>query len=172
MTVRIAVDGYWASGKSVIAAMLAGSLGAVLIRPYTDETAAELLGYVEHGDFERLDGRAREILGRADRAAEGRDAVFDRHWFSVAVHLPETFHSRWDPRPRTYVCWADPETTARRLRARVEHEPDVAQHARAAAAHRALAEQLGLPVLDTSRCTPAESAAFILDDLARRPPTT
>lgn len=170
MTDRIVVDGYSASGKSTVAATVAGKLGAVLVRPFTDETAAELIGYVRRGDFERVDARAREILARAERSAAGRLAVFDRHWVSILVHLPETFHARWSGPPRTYVCWADTETTLRRLRARVEHEPDAPLHTHFVLAYRALAERLGVPLIDTSRRTPEESAAIVLGDLRRAAP--
>jgi hypothetical protein len=171
VSLRIAVDGYWASGKSAIAARLAARLGATPIRPFTDETAAELLGYVEGGELARFEARARAVLDEADRSAGDGDAVFDRHWFSVVVHLPEAWHARWSAGPRTYVCWADAETTARRLVARVPHAPDMARHARAVAAHRALAERLGLRVVDTSRRSAEECTRLILDDLAVRPLT-
>jgi hypothetical protein len=165
----VVVDGHSASGKSTVAAILAERLGARLVRPFTEEAAAELLGYARDGAFDRLALRGREILRQAERPVEGRAAVFDRHWVSLLVQLPEAARAGWAAPPRTYLCWADAAVTVRRLRARVDHEPDLPYHARLVDAYRAVAGQLGVPLIDTSRRTAEETAAVVLDDLARRP---
>jgi hypothetical protein len=94
--------------------------------------------------------------------------VFDRHWFSILAYLPPACPADGDASPRTYVCWADLDTTLRRLGARVGRDVDPADHAPGVAAYRALAERLGVPLIDTSRRSADESAALVLDDLARR----
>jgi hypothetical protein len=167
----IAVDGHSASGKSTVAACVAERLGAAVVRPFGEEAAVELMGYVRGQDFARLATRGREILADAERGVQGRGAVFDRHWFTILVHLPAPLRAAWTARPRTYVCWADAAVTVRRLRARVDHVPDVAYHASFVHAYRALAEELGVPLVETSARTPEESAEVVLEDLARRPLT-
>lgn len=167
MIPRVAIDGYFASGKSSVAVLVAAGLGASLVRPFGDDDARELFGYVDRGEFEHLDVRGREILAAAEaRAGEG-PVVFDRHWFSILAYLPPALHAGWSAPPRTYVCWAGLDTTLRRLAARVVHEADAAVHAPHVLAYRTLAERLGVPLIDTSGRTAEESAALVLDDLAR-----
>jgi hypothetical protein len=168
VTPRVVIDGYFASGKSSIAAIVATQLGAALIRPFTDEIAAELFGYLARGEVERFDVRAEEILAEADRAAARAPAVFDRHWLSVLAYLPDSHRERWTGRPQTYCCWADLDVTLRRLVARVEHQPDRALHAHFVSAYRALAEERRVPLIDSSHRTPAQSAELILRDLLAR----
>ena len=167
MTPRIAIDGYFASGKSSVAARVAAGLGASLVRPFGDDEARELFGYVDRGEFARLEARGREILTAAEGRSGDGPVVFDRHWFSILAYLPAGRHASWSARPRTYVCWADLDTTLGRLAARAAHEIDAADHAPLVLAYRTLAERLSVPLIDTSRRTADESAALVLDDLAR-----
>ena len=166
MSGRVIVDGYFASGKSSVASILARRLGVPVIRPFNDDTAPELFGYIGQGDFARLDERARAILRAAEDAAP-ESAVFDRHWLSIAAYLPEAFRDGWATEPQTYLCWADLDTTVGRLIARAPHEPDRAAHGHFVNAYRALADERNIPIVDTSHRAPDEAAEVILEDLAR-----
>jgi cytidylate kinase len=163
---RIVIDGHSASGKSTVAAIVAARLGGTVVHPFGDSEAAELLGLTAGGRFEDFERRAQEMLAQAEKGAGRVPAVFDRHWVTVAAHLPEPWRRRWPAVPRTYVCWADLETTERRLLARMPHNVNRDFHSHFLGEYRGLAERLGVPLIDTSRMTGEEAAARILADIS------
>jgi len=165
MTPLLAIDGHAVSGKSTLATIVAHRLGGTVVRPFDEEKAARLLGYAAQNRFDELERDTCAILRDAEGSAVRRPAVFDRHWLTVLVHLPDGYAEHWRHRSPTYLCWCDLETTLARLCARVAHEPDREAHAWFVARYRELAERLGVPLIDTVRLDPARAADLVVADL-------
>lgn len=165
---NIILDGHSASGKSAVAAAVADRFGLTVVRPFDDKDAAELLAYEARGQTGALGRRAREILARVDGAVGTGPVVFDRHWLSVAVRLPDHFLDAWPPVSGTYLCWADLGTTLRRLQARAPHEPDPEFHRHYVDRYRQLAIRYGIPIIDTSSLTVDEAVELLSTRIATR----
>jgi thymidylate kinase len=147
----LVLDGHDAAGKTTLATLLAERTEAHLIRPFEGKLGKLIAWAWGRGEFELADTIARASV-RKELASNG-DApalVFDRHWLSLFTVLPRSFHERWRPLPPTVLCWADVETTCRRLAERGEDVGDVSEHEHYCAVYLDLAAEHEVPVVDTT----------------------
>ncbi|MBP31054.1 glycosyltransferase [Methylobacterium sp.] len=168
--IALAVDGLDGSGKSSIARHVAEAIGATVLHPFGGQVGAIMVHLARTGQHALADDVAHAAVATAIANAPPGPVVFDRHWFTASQLLSPAFRPGWDPRPFTVMCWADRPTTIARMVAR--GTPNPSQHMTEAriVGYRALADELNVPLLDTSRITPEEGAAQVLAMLARSAP--
>jgi hypothetical protein len=165
--IALAVDGLDGSGKSSIAHHVAKAIGATVLNPFSGQVGAVLVHLARTGQHALADDVAHAAVAAAIAEAPPGPVVFDRHWFTASQLLSPAFRSGWAPYPPTVMCWADRPTTIARLVARGVPNPSEHMTEARIASYRALAEELRLPVLDTSRITPEAGAAEVLALLER-----
>ncbi|SEN21179.1 Glycosyl transferases group 1 [Methylobacterium sp. UNC300MFChir4.1] len=172
--IALAVDGLDGSGKSSIARHVAEALGATVLNPFSGPVGAILVHLARTGQHALADDLAHAAVAAAIANAPPGPVVFDRHWFTASQLLSPAFRPGWEPRPFTVMCWADRPTTIARMVARGVPNPSEHMTEARIAGYRALAEELRVPLLDTSRIAPEEGAAQVLamlgesGDTARR----
>jgi cytidylate kinase len=167
VTGPVFLDGHTASGKSTISKLLRDRIGGCIIKPFDDETAFRLLRYHAEGEFAKLDEEARAVLDAGPGAGAPTDEpiIFDRHWVSVAARLPDALQDGWKTLPRSFVCWADLETTLDRVVARGGSRADAVYQAEIIAAYRTLAERRHIRLIDTSKLSQNAAVDLIVSDL-------
>lgn len=172
--IALAVDGLDGSGKSSIARRVAEALGATVLNPFSGQVGAILVHLARTGQHALADDVAHAAVAAAIANAPPGPVVFDRHWFTASQLLSPAYRPGWEPRPFTVMCWADRPTTIARMVARGVPNPSEHMTEARIAVYRTLAEELRLPLLDTSRIAPEEGAAQVLamlganGDAARR----
>ncbi|MDE3745375.1 glycosyltransferase [Methylobacterium radiotolerans] len=172
--IALAVDGLDGSGKSSIARHVAEALGATVLNPFSGQVGAILVHLARTGQHALADDLAHAAVAAAIANAPPGPVVFDRHWFTASQLLSPAYRPGWEPRPFTVMCWADRPTTIARMVARGVPNPSEHMTEDRIAGYRTLAEELRLPLLDTSRIAPEEGAAQVLamlganGDAARR----
>ncbi|SFE15232.1 glycosyltransferase [Methylobacterium sp. 13MFTsu3.1M2] len=172
--IALAVDGLDGSGKSSIARHVAEALGATVLNPFSGPVGAILVHLARTGQHVLADDLAHAAVAAAIANAPPGPVVFDRHWFTASQLLSPAFRPGWEPRPFTVMCWADRPTTIARMVARGVPNPSEHMTEARIAGYRTLAEELRVPLLDTSRIAPEEGAAQVLamlgesGDTARR----
>lgn len=172
--IALAVDGLDGSGKSSIARHVAEALGATVLNPFSGQVGAILVHLARTGQHALADDVAHAAVAAAIANAPPGPVVFDRHWFTASQLLSPAYRPGWEPRPFTVMCWADRPTTIARMVARGVPNPSEHMTEDRIAGYRTLAEELRLPLLDTSRIAPEEGAAQVLamlganGDAARR----
>ncbi|KZB98528.1 hypothetical protein AU375_05105 [Methylobacterium radiotolerans] len=172
--IALAVDGLDGSGKSSIARRVAEALGATVLNPFSGQVGAILVHLARTGQHALADDVAHAAVAAAIANAPPGPVVFDRHWFTASQLLSPAYRPGWEPRPFTVMCWADRPTTIARMVARGVPNPSEHMTEDRIAGYRTLAEELRLPLLDTSRIAPEEGAAQVLamlganGDAARR----
>ncbi|XYD08028.1 glycosyltransferase [Methylobacterium sp. NMS12] len=173
--IALAVDGLDGSGKSSIARHVAEALGATVLNPFSGQVGAILVHLARTGQHALADDVAHAAVAAAIANAPPGPVVFDRHWFTASQLLSPAYRPGWDPRPFTVMCWADRPTTIARMVARGVPDPSERMTEARIAGYRTLAEELRVPLLDTSRIAPEEGAAQVLammgerGDAAQRP---
>ena len=162
----IVLDGHDGAGKSTIGSLLAERLGGLQVKPYTDSLGDMLSWLWQKSHFELVDELARLAIEKVIEENPGSTLlIFDRHWLSMFTVLPESFYEKWYPIPTTILCWADEETTIRRLRERGESIVEDDMHAHYCRLYKSLAERYGIPVIDTSLRTAEVSAQLIMAEI-------
>ncbi len=160
--IALAVDGLDGSGKSSIARRVAEALGATVLNPFSGQVGAILVHLARTGQHALADDLAHAAVAAAIANAPPGPVVFDRHWFTASQLLSPAYRPGWEPRPFTVMCWADRPTTIARMVARGVPNPSEHMTEDRIAGYRTLAEELRLPLLDTSRIAPEEGAAQVL----------
>lgn len=160
--IALAVDGLDGSGKSSIARHVAEALGATVLNPFSGQVGAILVHLARTGQHALADDLAHAAVAAAIANAPPGPVVFDRHWFTASQLLSPAYRPGWEPRPFTVMCWADRPTTIARMVARGVPNPSEHMTEDRIAGYRTLAEELRLPLLDTSRIAPEEGAAQVL----------
>lgn len=160
--IALAVDGLDGSGKSSIARRVAEALGATVLNPFSGQVGAILVHLARTGQHALADDVAHAAVAAAIANAPPGPVVFDRHWFTASQLLSPAYRPGWEPRPFTVMCWADRPTTIARMVARGVPNPSEHMTEDRIAGYRTLAEELRLPLLDTSRIAPEEGAAQVL----------
>lgn len=160
--IALAVDGLDGSGKSSIARHVAEALGATVLNPFSGQVGAILVHLARTGQHTLADDVAHTAVAAAIANAPAGPVVFDRHWFTASQLLSPTFRQGWEPRPFTVMCWADRPTTIARMVARGVPNPSEQMTQTRVASYRTLADELKVPLLDTSFITPEEGAAQVL----------
>jgi len=156
----LVLDGHDAAGKSTLVGLLSDRLGAQVVKPFAGPLGDLIAWLWGDGRFEEADMVARLAVERANQVSAR--AVFDRHWLSLFTVLPERMWERWLPLPPTVLCWADVETTCRRLEIRGEPVGDRAAHEYYVDRYRVLAERLGVPIVDTAASSEEDCVEEIL----------
>ncbi len=170
----VAVEGHDGAGKSSVARILADRLNARYVRPFGPPVGAQLSALRDVGAFDEMLTVARRAIHDAVSTAAAPRVVSDRHWVTVltmAALRVGDLTSDWFPLPDTVVLWTDVQTTRRRHLQRGESPSALDRDVRYCAAFRRVSRELGLPLLDTTHRTPAETAdevAAVLG-LAHRP---
>jgi thymidylate kinase len=154
----LALEGPDASGKTSIAQALAERLGGRYVKPFDGNIGLLIRWLHERRDYELAN---RISLAAVTRVVEqNRDVpwlIFDRHWVSVLAFIPREFAPTWMPPPSTIVCLADKAIISGRLAERGEPPEELLASDDIVARFQRLAEEFGLPTLDTGRTT-VESA--------------
>lgn len=166
--IALAVDGLDGSGKSSIARLVAAELGATVLHPFSGSVGGVMVHLARTGRHDLADEIAHAAVAAAMAGAPDGPVVFDRHWFTASQLLSTAYREGWEPRPFTVMCWADRPTTIARMIARGVPDPAAQMTENRIATYRTLAENLGLPLLDTSRITPEDGARRVLAMLADR----
>lgn len=145
-----------------------------MLNPFSGQVGAILVHLARTGQHALADDLAHAAVAAAIANAPPGPVVFDRHWFTASQLLSPAYRPGWEPRPFTVMCWADRPTTIARMVARGVPNPSEHMTEDRIAGYRTLAEELRLPLLDTSRIAPEEGAAQVLamlganGDAARR----
>lgn len=155
----LAFDGHDGSGKTSLALRVAELSGASYRRPFAGVRGERLFALASAGRYEEANAHAISCVRRA-RGSDGARIVFDRHWMTVFTLLPQQCWDEWLPLPPTVLCWADLETTTRRLAQRERQGAGESDHERWLTTYRALSERFECEVVDTTTAS--------TDDLARR----
>lgn len=161
--IALVVDGLDGSGKSSIARHVARAISATVLNPFSGEIGAVMVYLARTGQHRLADDVAHAAVAAAINNAPPGPVVFDRHWFTASQLLSPTFRLGWEPRPFTVMCWADRPTTIARLVARGVPNPSEQMTEERINTYRALASDLKMAVLDTSRISPEEGASHILN---------
>ncbi|MFD0938797.1 hypothetical protein ACFQ12_26870 [Methylobacterium trifolii] len=166
--IALVLDGLDGAGKSTIARMTAQAIGGCVLHPF-DGLGPLMIWLAQTGRHALADSIAHAAVAMAmARVPADVPIVFDRHWFTASQLLSSLYRPGWEPRPFTLLCWADHETTLARMLARGEAD-DARQTTRDRVdTYRRLADELSLPILDTSRTTPEEATEQVLGMLAAR----
>lgn len=112
----IALDGQDASGKTTFAKMLETQFAGKYVKPYYGEIGEEIewlwrrKRYVESNELAK---KAVETV-LCENMTENI-LFFDRYWLSQLTVLPPIFHSWWENKCDTIVCWSNPLVTTQRL---------------------------------------------------------
>lgn len=116
----IVLDGNDGCGKSTLAAAVARCIGAVVAKPYADMLAVQIDWLCKRERFDEADRLARSSIERILSESESEYLVFDRHWATMFLMMPEDYRERWAPLPPTIMCRAETATIMTRLRERGE----------------------------------------------------
>jgi hypothetical protein len=162
----LALDGEDGAGKSVLARRFAEKFGGRYVKPFAGELGDLIAWSWRTGRFSLADEMARAAITRIGEMYPESDLlVFDRHWITMFTVLPGSFHSGWTRIP-TVLCWTTPENTVERLTQRGE-ETDLEMHRHWCRVFREIAEDGGMPVLDTTQLTPDMGLAA-LENMVRQ----
>ena len=159
----LVLDGHDAAGKTTLARMVADSLGGRYVKPFDGTLGDMIIWLYGRQHFELADGLSRAAV--AKMALDNSDAsllVFDRHWMSMFTLLPTSLRKGWFPLPVTILCWADLPTTTQRLSDRGEDVGNPAEHEHFIQLYRDIANEFGVPSVDTSLESIEDSLATIL----------
>ncbi|MFF5790605.1 hypothetical protein ACFY5D_01010 [Paeniglutamicibacter sp. NPDC012692] len=161
MPVVVGIDGHDGTGKTTIAKNIAARLGYSYRRPFGGETGLALSRAAVSGDPEAVIKIGAGALARAmETSGEGRPLILDRSWMTVASLVgDDDFRDRWTLWIPTVLCWADLPATLERLALRDEPGETVAWHRHYIDRYRAIAQQMGCAIVDTSHRTEEESTA-------------
>lgn len=159
----LVLDGHDGAGKTVLAQLLAEHTGGRYVKPFNGSLGDTIAWLYERERFDLTNQIAHVAIEKVySEHANEPLLIFDRHWLSMFTVLPEAYYSSWLPLPPTILCWTDVATTCSRLIERGEPVGDVSQHAYYCRRYHELAEQLAIPVLDTTRRSVAESLEWLL----------
>jgi hypothetical protein len=163
----VGIDGHDGSGKTTIALEVARRLGATYARPFGGDVGARLMAAVGAGPSEVIRVGDDALRAAAD-VPEGSAVILDRSWLTVASLTPdEDFTAAWTLWLPTVLCWADLPTTLARLAVRDEAAESERSHRYYIARYRDLAASRGVPVVDTSGASVAESTLRVLGEVRR-----
>lgn len=161
----IVLDGHDGAGKTTLAFALAEHLGGRNVSPFQDLLGDMIAWLWRRAQYAEADSLARAAIVRTlDINADADCLVFDRHWLCMFTVLPEQFWSGWFPLPLTILCWADVQTTQRRLSERGEDLGNPQMHQHFCRVYRDIALKFGARILDTSQSTPQEALRQITRD--------
>ncbi len=159
----LVLDGHDAAGKTTLARKVADSLGGRYVKPFDGTLGDMIIWLYERRNFEQADELSgasveKTVLGNSDSSL----LVFDRHWMSMFTLFPPSLRQGWFPLPSTILCWADLTTTAKRLSERGEEVGNLAEHEHFVQLYKDIAEEFGVPVVDTSLESAEDSLARVL----------
>ncbi|MET0366908.1 MAG: glycosyltransferase [Methylobacterium sp.] len=163
--IALVLDGLDGSGKSSIAREVAQRIGATVLNPFGGQIGGLMVLLAERGEHALADAVAHAAVALALRHAPDGPVVFDRHWFTASQLLSPAYRAGWAPHPYTVMCWADRPTTVARMIARGDVHARERMSAERIQTYRRLADELGLPLIDTSHLSAAAAAERILDDM-------
>ncbi|WP_081490651.1 AAA family ATPase [Terriglobus roseus] len=154
MALIIALDGHDGSGKTTLSRSLAARIGGIHLRPFQGRLGAGLMKAAEANNSSDIISVGNEALNLAGDSYDiGVPLVFDRAWLTVASLLDAkhmaSFRQKWAVHIPTIVCWADLETTVKRLSARSEVVGSLDGHRHYLAKYRELADVCSCPILRT-----------------------
>ena len=150
-TIIIALDGHDGAGKTTLAHMLAEHLEGQYVKPYSDSLGDMIAWLYRRNNMELADLLSRTAVEKViDDNPSPKVLVFDRHWLSMFTVLPQKYHDQWRPLPPTILCWANLETTYRRLIERGESIEKREKHEYFCSLYKELAVTNQIPIVDTS----------------------
>jgi len=146
----IALDGHDASGKTTLSKMLATKLNGKYIKPFSD-SLGDLIAWSFRNEKLKLanDIALAAVEKEIQLNQEHNYLIFDRHWLTMFTVLPQDFFSQWQDKPTTILCWADVETTNKRLDERDEPK-DQWCNEHYCKLYKDLAEEYGVFTVNTS----------------------
>lgn len=163
--IALVLDGLDGSGKSSIAREVARRIGATVLNPFGGQIGGLMVLLAGRGEHALADAVAHAAVALALRHAPDGPVVFDRHWFTASQLLSPTYRAGWAPYPRTIMCWADRPTTVARMIARGDVHAREHMSVERVETYRRLAEELSLPLLDTSHISAAAAADLIIEKM-------
>lgn len=148
---HIVLDGHDGAGKTTLAMLVAREINAKYVKPFAD-TLGDLIAWsFRRKQFDLTNTIALAAIEKIiDENSDEEVLVFDRHWLSMFTVLPKEYHEQWKPLPFTVLCWADEETTRRRLAEKGEKE-SLSNTRYYCELYKELAREYGVPVIDTTK---------------------
>ena len=160
----IVLDGHDGSGKTTLARLAAETLGGTYVKPFDGTLGDMIMWLSDERRYELADQLARASIEKIVQEHPASPLlIFDRHWLSMFTLFPAKLRDLWHPLPATILCWTDLETTRSRLLARGEDPGDDAEHQHYIRLYRTLAEQFGVPIIDTTSEPPRASIHRIVE---------
>ena len=159
----LVLDGHDAAGKTTLAHMVANSLGGHYVKPFDGTLGDMIIWLYERNHFDLADELSRTSIQKT--VSDNLDSsllVFDRHWMSMFTLLPASLRKGWFPLPVSILCWADLQTTTKRLSDRGEELGNPAEHYHFLQLYKEIAEEFAVPVVDTSLESTEDSLSRIL----------
>lgn len=130
--------------------------------PFSGALGDRMLAAAVEGHPERTASIAHAAVARSIDECPSSVLVFDRHWMTVLTLVPEKFWEPWLPPPPTTLCWADVNTTIRRLDCRGEAKLSRGHHSYYIARYRNIAERFDCQVLSTVGMSETDSLARLI----------
>lgn len=162
----LVLDGHDGAGKTTLAQALAAKIDGKYVKPFNDSLGDMIAWLYKKKNYELTDIVSRTAIEKIyDENKEVNCLIFDRHWLSMFTVLPEKYFKNWGNLPKTFLCWADMETTHKRLIDRGEKILKDDNHQYYCYLYKKLAQEYGVTIIDTTKNTVEESLEIILSNI-------
>jgi len=147
----IVLDGHDGSGKTTLSKMLAAHINGIYVRPFGGKNGKVLIESAEKKEYELTIQIGIDSIQQIYNQHTNQTLVFDRHWMTVLSLLPEQLWKKWTIYPPTILCWANLQTTKKRLHQRMEQKFDDEYHQSYLNIYKNLVSHHNSLIIDTNR---------------------